>query len=189
MDQLQLIRSKIYEIRGRKVMIDKDLAELYRVTTGNLNKAVQRNIKRFPGDFMFQITEEEFDQLKVNLIFHFGRSSWGGVRKLPYAFTEQGLAMLSGILNSDIAIQVNINVMRAFVTVRQVISEIPADKVSELQSELKEFKKYIESVFVDYNDINDDTRMQLELINQTLAELQAQKKLENKPRNPIGFVK
>ena len=76
MDQLQLIRSKIYEIRGRKVMIDKDLAELYRVTTGNLNKAVQRNIKRFPGDFMFQITEEEFDQLKVNLIFHFGRSSW-----------------------------------------------------------------------------------------------------------------
>ena len=82
MDQLQLIRSKIYEIRGRKVMIDKDLAELYRVTTGNLNKAVQRNIKRFPGDFMFQLTEEEFDQLKVNLIFHFGRISWGGDRIL-----------------------------------------------------------------------------------------------------------
>ncbi|MCR9010674.1 ORF6N domain-containing protein [Gabonibacter chumensis] len=189
MDQLQLVRSKIYEIRGQKVMIDKDLAELYQVTTGNLNKAVQRNIKRFPGDFMFQLTKEEFDQLKVNLIFHFGRSSWGGVRKLPYAFTEQGLAMLSGILNSDIAIQVNINIMRAFVAIRQLIGNSSVDKITELQNELKELKEYLESVFVDYNDINDDTRMQLELINQTLAELQVQKKLENKRRNPIGFVK
>ena len=105
MNQLQLIQSKIYEIRGQKVMLDRDLAELYQVTTGNLNKAVKRNMKRFPSDFMFQLTMEKFEVLKNNLIFQNGISSWGGTRKLPYAFTEQGLAMLSGILNSDIAIE------------------------------------------------------------------------------------
>ena len=103
-------------------MLDRDLAELYQVTTSNLNKAVKRNIKRFPPDFMFQLTNEEFAVLRNNLIFQNGTSNWGGTRKLPYAFTEQGLAMLSGLLNSDIAIQVNINIMRAFVAVRQMIS-------------------------------------------------------------------
>ena len=122
MEQLQVIQSKIYEIRGQKVMLDRDLAELYQVTTGNLNKAVKRNLKRFPPDFMFQLTNEEFAVLRNNLIFQNGTSNWGGTRKLPYAFTEQGLAMLSGLLNSDIAIQVNINIMRAFVAVRQMIS-------------------------------------------------------------------
>ena len=122
MEQLQVIQSKIYEIRGQKVMLDRDLAELYQVTTSNLNKAVKRNIKRFPPDFMFQLTNEEFAVLRNNLIFQNGTSNWGGTRKLPYAFTEQGLAMLSGLLNSDIAIQVNINIMRAFVAVRQMIS-------------------------------------------------------------------
>lgn len=101
MNELQLIQSKIYEIRGQKVMLDKDLAELYQVTTGNLNKAVQRNIKRFPLDFMFQLTKSEFEE--QNLIFQNGTSRWGGTRKFPFAFTEQGLAMLSGVLNSDIA--------------------------------------------------------------------------------------
>ena len=92
--------------------------ELYQVTTSNLNKAVKRNIKRFPPDFMFQLTKEEFEELRNNLIFQNGISSWGGTRKLPNAFTEQGLAMLSGILNSDIAINVNISIMRAFVAIR-----------------------------------------------------------------------
>ena len=134
---------------------------------------------------MFQLTKEE-----ANLIFQNGTSSWGGTRKLPYAFTEQGLAMLSGILNSDIAIQVNINIMRAFVAVRQMLIAPPVDRVTELQSELKELKEYIEEVFADYNDINDDTRMQLELINHTLAELQAQKRISNTPRKTIsGFKK
>lgn len=107
MNELQLIQSKIYEVRGQKVMLDRDLAELYNVTTSNLNKAVKRNIRRFPDDFMFQLTKAEFDELKTNLIFQNGTSNWGGTRKLPYAFTEQGLAMLSGLLNSDIAIKVN----------------------------------------------------------------------------------
>ena len=189
MVDLQRIQSKIYEIRGHKVMINRDLAELYQVTTGNLNKSVQRNIKRFPSDFMFQLTKEEFDQLKTNLIFQNGISNWGGTRKLPYAFTEQGLAMLSGILSSDTAIQVNINIMRAFVAVRRLISNPPVDKNAELREEMKKLKDYMEEIFADQNDINEDTRIQLELINQTLAELQVHQKLSDKPRRPIGFIR
>ena len=146
MVDLQRIQSKIYEIRGHKVMINRDLAELYQVTTGNLNKSVQRNIKRFPSDFMFQLTKEEFDQLKTNLIFQNGISNWGGTRKLPYAFTEQGPAMLSGISNSDTAIQVNINIMRAFVAMRRLISNPPVDKNAELREEMKKLKDYMEEI-------------------------------------------
>lgn len=185
MNELQLIQSKIYEIRGQKVMLDFDLAELYQVETRVLNQSVKRNLKRFPSDFMFQLTADEWEILKSQFVI----SSWGGTRKLPYAFTEQGLAMLSGVLNSDIAIQVNINIMRAFVAVRQLIANPPVDRVGQLENQMKELKEYLEEVFADYNDINDDTRMQLELINQTLAELQAQKAIADKPRNPIGFIK
>jgi len=91
----EIISNKIFLIREEKVMLDRDLAELYGVSTGNLNIAVKRNIKRFPEDFMFQLYPEEFEILK----FQFGTSSWGGTRNLPFAFTEQGVAMLSGILN------------------------------------------------------------------------------------------
>ena len=189
MVDLQRIQSKIYEIRGHKVMINRDLAELYQVTTGNLNKSVQRNIKRFPSDFMFQLTKEEFDQLKTNLIFQNGISNWGGTRNLPYAFTEQGPAMLYGISNSDTAIQVNINIMRAFVAMRRLISNPPVDKNAELREEMKKLKDYMEEIFADQNDINEDTRIQLELINQTLAELQVHQKLSDKPRRPIGFIR
>ena len=111
-----IISSKIYLIREKKIMLDKDLALLYGVTTGNLNKAVKRNIKRFPEDFMFQLSKQEFE----NLIFQFGTSSWGGTRNLPFAFTEQGVAMLSGVLNSDRAIQVNIQIMRIFTKLREM---------------------------------------------------------------------
>lgn len=108
---------------------------------------------------------------------------------MPFAFTEQGVSMLSSVLNSDVAIEININIMRAFVAVRQLIAGTTVNPVTELQREVRELKAYIEEVFADYNDINDDTRMQLELINQTLAELQTQKKLSEKPRNPVGYVK
>lgn len=185
MNDLQLIQSKIYEIRGQRVMLDRDLAEMYQVTTGNLNKAVKRNIERFPEDFMFQLTKGEFESMR--LIFQNGTSNKGGTRKLPYAFTEQGLAMLSGVLTSSIAIQVNIAIMRAFVAVRQMLAAKPIDRVDRLENQMQELKSYIEEVFTDYNDINDDTRMQLELINQTLAELQVKRKSEEKPRRPIGF--
>ncbi|NDV59416.1 ORF6N domain-containing protein [Bacteroides sp. 519] len=182
MEQIELIQSKIYEIRGQRIMLDFDLATLYQVETRILNQAVKRNLKRFPSDFMFQLSLEEWEILKSQFVI----SSWGGTRKLPFAFTEQGLAMLSGILNSDIAIQVNINIMRAFVAVRHLIAK-PVDRVGQLENQIAELKAYIEESFADYNDINEDTRVQLELINQTLAELQAQKKLEDKPRKPIGF--
>lgn len=188
MNELQLIQSKIYEVRGQKVMLDRDLAELYNVTTSNLNKAVKRNIRRFPDDFMFQLTKAEFDELKTNLIFQNGTSNWGGTRKLPYAFTEQGLAMLSGLLNSDIAIKVNVNIMRAFVAIRQMITDnSPLKRLSTLEKNFNELKQDLEKIFADYNDINEDTRAQIEAINTTLAELQAKPK--NTPRRPVGFIK
>lgn len=112
------IERTILLIRGHKVILDRDLAELYGVTTGNLNKAVTRNIDRFPDDFMLQLTAEEFDNLK----FHFGTSSWGGTRKQPRAFTEQGVAMLSSVLRSKQAVAVNIEIMRAFVRIRELIA-------------------------------------------------------------------
>mgnify|MGYP000895782530 FL=1 len=138
---LQIIQNKIYEIRGQRVMLDFDLAELYGVETKNLNLSVKRNIKRFPPDFMFQLTNSEWESLR----FQFVTSKRGGRRYMPY------------------------------------------DKISQLQSKLMELKSYIEDVFTDYNDINEDTRIQLELINQTLAALQADKKLTDKPRKRIGY--
>ena len=123
MNEIRIIQSKIYEIRGQRVMLDFDLAELYQVETRRLNEAVKRNIKRFPKDFMFQLNVDEWIILKSQ----FATSRWGGTRKLPYAFTEQGLAMLSGVLNSDIAIQVNINIMRAFVAVRRLMANPPVN--------------------------------------------------------------
>ena len=141
----EMIMSKIYFIRDLKVMLDKDLSELYGVLTGNLNKAVKRNIKRFPDDFMFQLTKEEFENLK----FQFGISSWGGTRSLPYAFTEQGVAMLSGILNSDRAISVNIQIMRIFTKIRQILTDNLSVKleIEEIKKKLENQDKNIELVF------------------------------------------
>ena len=135
---------------------------------------------------MFELTKEEYASLRTQFATSKSR---GGTRYMPFAFTEHGVAQLSSVLNSDIAIEINLQIIRAFIAVRQMIINPPTDKFTELQQEVKELKVYIEEVFADYNDINDDTRMQLELINQTLAELQTQKKLSDKPRNPIGFVK
>ncbi|MEG0107788.1 MAG: ORF6N domain-containing protein [Lachnospiraceae bacterium] len=185
MMELQRIQNKIYEIRGQKVMLDRDLAEMYGVLTKVLNQAVKRNIDRFPDDFMFQLTNEETQYWKSQTVT--SNSIKMGVRRNPYAFTELGVAMLSSILNSKTAIQVNIGIMRAFVVVRQVLSKPSVDRVGLLENQMKELKKYMEEVFADYNDINDDTRMQLELINQTLAELQANNIQRDTPRKPIGF--
>jgi hypothetical protein len=112
------ILSKIYLIRGVKVMLDKDLAELYDVETKRLKEQVKRNIERFPEDFMFELTKNEFDNLRSQ----FATSSWGGIRYMPMAFTEQGVAMLSSVLNSERAIQVNIQIMRAFIGIRRMMS-------------------------------------------------------------------
>lgn len=184
--ELTLIQSKIYEIRGQRVMLDFDLAELYQVETSQLKRAVRRNIERFEGDdFMFEVTKEELSRCQFGTL-NKGRGS--NIKYLPFAFSELGVAMLSSVLNSKTAIQINRSVMRAFVAIRQSIS-IQPDSVPELQKEIRELKEYIDEVFTDYNDINEDTRMQLELINETLAELQTTNKALNRPRNPIGFVK
>ncbi|MDR2358991.1 MAG: ORF6N domain-containing protein [Prevotellaceae bacterium] len=194
--EIQVIQSKIYELRGCKVMLDFDLAAMYRVETRALNQAVKRNINRFPEDFMFQLTKIEWQTMlsqfvmtrnNENLISQNVTSSWGGTRKLPYAFTEQGVAMLSGLLNSDVAVAANISIMRAFVFVRKMLLNPPIGEFTQLQQDVRRLKEYIEEVFSDYNDINEDTRIQLELINQSLAALQAQKRIEGQPRKRIGF--
>jgi hypothetical protein len=114
----EVVERRIYLIRGEKVMIDSDLAELYQVTTGNLNLAVRRNAERFPPDFMFQLSEEEFE----NLILQSARSRWGGRRKRPYVFTEHGVAMLSAVLRSRRAIEMSILIVRAFVKLREMVA-------------------------------------------------------------------
>ena len=162
--EFSIIRNKIYEIRGQKVMLDFDLAELYQVETRRLNEQVKRNVKRFPYDFMFQLTSQEFN----NLMSQIAISSWGGTRKLPYVFTEQGIAMLSGLLNSDIAIETNIVIMRAFVAMRQY-----ALNYEKLDQKLENFKT--------------ETNTQIGDICEVLDELISQKKELEKPRNPIGF--
>lgn len=126
------VENTIRFIRGKKVILDHDLADLYGVTTKNLKRSVKRNIKRFPDDFMFSLTAVELESLRCQ----FGTSKRGGVRYLPYAFTEQGVAMLSGLLNSDRAIQVNIAIMRAFVKLRAILT---ANK--ELAHKLEQLEK------------------------------------------------
>lgn len=184
MNELQLIQSKIYELRGQKVMLDFDLAEMYGTETKRLKKAVKRNSRRFPPDFMFELTKEEFERLRTQFATSNKR---GGTRYMPFAFLEPGVAMLSSVLNSDATIEVNIKIMRAFIAVRQLIANPPIDRAGLLENQMNELKGYIEEVFADYNDINDDTRIQLELINRTLAELQAKKAGDESPRNPIEF--
>ena len=170
---LQIIQDKIYEIRGQRVMLDFDLAELYGTETKYLKRSVKNNLKRFPSDFMFELTKEEYDSLRCR---NCTSNQRGGNRYMPFAFTELGVAMLSSVLNSEIAIEVNMGIMRAFVAVRQLIANSPTDKIGEIKNELKELKEYIKEMFADQNDINEDTRMQIELINQVLAELQVHKK-------------
>jgi hypothetical protein len=149
----EVIISKIYFIRDQKVMLDKDLAELYHVTTGNLNKAVNRNLKRFPEDFMFQLNATEFK----NLMFQNGISSWGGTRKLPYAFTDNGMAMLSGLLNSDWAIEVNIRIMRIFTRISKMLIDNTELRlaIEEIRKKTDNNSKNIEILFRYFDEFTD----------------------------------
>ncbi len=162
----EAVISKIYIIRNKKVMLDRDLAELYDVSTGNLNKAVGRNIKRFPEDFMFELTKTEFENLRAQI----SNSSWGGTRKPPKVFTEQGVAMLSGVLHSDRAVMVNIQIMRAYSKMREALTDNLSLKldIEEIKNKLTDHSKNIELVF-NYLD---------ELI---------EKKENEKPRKEIGY--
>jgi phage regulator Rha-like protein len=186
MQIIKSIQNRIYEIRGERVMLDRDLAALYETETKALNLAVKRNIKRFPIDFMFQLTKEEFESLR----FQFETSEKsksplrlqietskgrGGTRYLPYAFTEQGVAMLSGILNSDKAINMNSAIMRAFVEVRRVLLQ-----QSDLKMQLKEIRERLGEHDAQLNQIYD-------AMENLLDEKAAQKKWEDRER--IGFKK
>ncbi len=182
---IQIIQNKIYEIRGQRVMLDRDLAELYGVTTGNLNKAVKRNIERFPERFMFQLTEQEF------LIFQNGTSSWGGIRKRPYAFTEQGVSMLSAVLRSPTAIQVSIRIMDAFVAMRNYImttSTITAE-LSEIRAKLALLERADADNAEAVSDLSEDMRLELDNIYAAIAALSVKIPKAQKPVQKIGFKK
>ncbi len=186
---MQIIRSiqnRIYEVRGERVMLDRDLAFLYETETKSLNLAVKRNIKRFPPDFMFQLTKEEYDSLRLqfetsnpaseSLRLQIETSKGrGGSRYLPYAFTEQGVAMLSGILNSDKAINMNIAIMRAFVEIRRVLLQ-----QTDLKEQLKEIRERIDEHDTQLNSIYD-------AMENLLDEKAAQRKWDERDR--IGFKK
>jgi len=185
MEELSNIQKKIHEIRGIRVMLDFDLAGIYHVSTKVLKQAVKRNIRRFPPDFMFELTKYEWKEL-VTICDQIPETMKHSYIP-PSAFTEHGVTMASVVLRSDVAIDASILVVRAFVAARNLVLNPPVNEVKELHNEVRELKRYVEDIFRDYNDINEDTRIQLELINQSLAELQAKKKEMDKPRNPIGF--
>ena len=187
MKEPQPIQSKIYEIRGQRVMLDRDLAVLYQVTTSALNQAVKRNSKRFPPDFMFQLTNQEFANLKSQFV----TSSWGGIRKMPYSFTEQGVAMLSGLLNSDIAINANIAIMRAFVAMRNYITtttQITAE-LAEIRVKLALLERADADNAEAVSDLSEDMRQELDNIYQAIGALSVKLPQAKKPGNPIGFHK
>jgi hypothetical protein len=143
----ELIDRRIYLIRSQKVMLDSDLAELYQVETRALNQAVRRNLDRFPEDFMFQLSGKEYTNLKSQIVI----SSWGGARRAPYAFTELGVAMLSSVLNSRRAIQMNIVIMRAFVRMRELLAshKTLAAKIEKIEQTQKQHSSILVAVVQD----------------------------------------
>ena len=168
--ELKIIHDKIYEIRGQRVMLDFDLAEMYETETKRLKEAVRRNPDRFPVDFMFELSNEEFISLRTQIatLENLGRGKHS--KYLPFAFTEQGVAMLASVLNSAKAIQINIQIVRAFIVLRQY-----ALGYAELNQKLESFMV--------------ETNMQFNDIYMALTELASKKQLEEKPRNPIGYTK
>ena len=177
------IESLIYEIRGQKVMLDKDLAKLYGVSTGNLNKAVKRNIERFPERYMFQLTSDE------NLKFQNGISSWGGSRSFPYAFTEQGVAMLSSVLHSPTAIQVSISIIDAFVAIRNYIVSTTSisSELTAIKAKLELLERNDEDNLEAINDLSEDIRQEIDTIYQAIAALSVKEPADTTPRQKIGF--
>lgn len=209
---IEIIKNRILEIRGERVMLDRDLAELYGVETKALNQAVKRNINRFPEDFMFQLNRQEFlsvmkshiaisntesverkndTDLKSQIV----TSSWGGTRKMPYAFTEYGIAMLSSVLHSETAIQVNINIMRAFIAIRHAVAAMQAAdlRYEQLSHKVDQLNAYVEEILHDQNDFNEqqeqtnmEIAVQIEAINDALDQLRDAKA---QPRKRIGYKK
>ena len=185
-DELILVQNLIHEFRGEKVMLDFDLARLYQVETKVLNQAVRRNIKRFPEDFMFQLDNKEFANLKSQIV----TSSWGGRRTPPLAFTEEGIAMLSSVLHSDVAIAANISILRAFVKVREyllMVSTVSAE-VKELRAKVDLLATQREEDLGAVNDLSEDVRQDIDNLYLAIGELSS--RIEEKkqaPKRKIGF--
>ena len=184
-DELILVQNLIHEIRGQKVMLDFDLARLYQVKTGELNQSVKRNLKRFPPDFMFQLTPEEVKMMSQIVI-----SSKRKASAPPFAFTEQGVAMLSGLLKSDVAIAANIAIMRAFVQVREYLLA-----ASSLSAEVKELRAKVDLLALQreddlgaVNDLSEDVRKDIDNLYLAIGELSSRiEEKKREPRRKIGF--
>lgn len=182
--ELQIIQNKIYEIRGQQVMLDSDLAELYQVETKYLKRTVNRNIQRFPIDFMFELNKEEYYFLRCQNCTLEGKGKYA--KYLPYAFTEHGVTMLASVLRSDKAIDINIQIVRAFTALRQYVSESSqtAKELAELKLQIHFLQEDIESLSKDhegYEQHFDDIYL-------ALAELANRNKKDDKPRKKIGYI-
>ena len=203
MDELQNIQDHIYVIRGQRVMLDFDLAKIYKVKTSALNQAVKRNQKRFDGEeFMFQLSETEWRSFKIDFFKSYSFENEENTdlpsqfvtanyikkqRFYPYAFTEIGVAMLSSVLKSEVAIEANRKIMKAFIAYRH-LAELPlAATYLDLRKQIEDLRNEVNDILTDQNDINESTRAQLDAISTAIAELQA-KPADSKPRRPIGFI-
>jgi outer membrane murein-binding lipoprotein Lpp len=205
---IEAIKNHIYEVRGMRVMIDRDLAELYNVETRALNQAVKRNIDRFPDDFLFQLNKIEWTLLKSQIVISNDNanntdnkdvdtnssslksqiviSNRGGDRALPYAFTELGIAMLSSVLRSETAIQVNINIMRAFVAIRHAIGVWQGVnlKVEQLSHKVDNLNARVDEILHEQNENNMEMAVQISALNDALDQLREK---PSTPRKRIGF--
>ena len=192
MEELLEIQNKIYQIRGMRVMLDFDLAELYQVETKALKQTVRRNYDRFPEDFMFELTEVEYNLLIISLRSQIVTSNKrGGVRYMPFAFTEHGVIMLASLLRSDLAVQTSIRITRAFVAMRNFImsTKLIEGELAEIRAKLKLLEQNTEENLEAVNDLSEDMRHEIDNIYDALAALSV--KIEppkpEPPRNKIGF--
>lgn len=205
---IEVIKHRIYEVRGLRVMLDRDLAELYNVETRALNQAVKRNIDRFPDDFLFRLNKNEWTLLKSQIVIsnnvvipadnkdvgaddgglksQIVISNRGGDRALPYAFTELGIAMLSSVLRSEMAIQVNINIMRAFVAIRHAIGAWQGVnlKVEQLSHKVDNLNARVDEILHEQNENNMEMAVQISALNDALDQLREK---PSTPRKQIGF--
>jgi phage regulator Rha-like protein len=187
------VQQMIHVIRGERVILDRDLAALYGVETKSLKRQVKRNIERFPADFMIELTREEYNSLRCqNGTIENGRGEHS--KYLPYAFTENGVAMLSSVLTSKVAVQINIQIMRAFTWMRQTFSAVAETTIrqDQLELEVEKLRNYVEDILRDQNDTNELVGAQMEAINESLVELAVKvdslTAKKRKPMNPIGFA-
>ncbi len=181
---IEVIKHRIYEVRGLRVMLDRDLAELYNVETRALNQAVRRNIDRFPEDFMFVMTDDEMNAWKSQIVM--SNSIRMGMRRPPVVFTELGIAMLSSVLRSETAIQVNINIMRAFVAIRHAIGAWQGVnlKVEQLSHKVDNLNARVDEILHEQNENNMEVAVQINALNDALDQLREK---PTKPREKIGY--